>query len=221
MSLITHRMKRYLIATLGMMLVALGVAVSLKSNLGTSPISCPPAVLNLKWPGISFGTFTWIVNFSFIFLQLALLRSRFCIADLMQIPAVILFGLFCDAAVWLCQWLPATSYVLQLLWTFIAIVITAIGLRVEIDGGAWMLSGDKTVAVIADVTDSTFSTVKVWSDIAFVLSSAAFAWLVFGNCFGDGEANVIREGTILLALLTGLCMKFTDPLVHRLTARML
>ncbi|MBR1593336.1 MAG: hypothetical protein IJ692_07390 [Alloprevotella sp.] len=204
-------MKNYLVATLGMALVALGVAVSLKSNLGTSPISCPPAVMNLRWPALSFGMFTWIVNFSFIFLQLALLRSRFRWADLMQIPAVLLFGLLCDGAVWLCQWLPADSYALQLFWCLLSIVITAVGLRIEIDGRAWMLSGDKTVAVIADVTGTAFSTVKVWSDIVLVLLASAFAWFAFGNFFGNGTVNVIREGTLLLALLTGLCMKLTDP----------
>ena len=31
---------RYLVATLGLILVALGVALSLKSNLGTAPVSC-------------------------------------------------------------------------------------------------------------------------------------------------------------------------------------
>ena len=41
---------RYLVATLGLILVALGVALSLKSNLGTAPVSCPPAVLNLNGP---------------------------------------------------------------------------------------------------------------------------------------------------------------------------
>jgi uncharacterized membrane protein YczE len=27
---------------------------------------------------------------------------------------------------------------------------------------------------------------------------------------------VIREGTLILALLTGICMRFTDPLIDKL-----
>ena len=61
---------RWLVATLGLVLVALGVALSLKSNLGTAPVSCPPAVLNLKWGAISFGTFTWMMHIIFIILQI-------------------------------------------------------------------------------------------------------------------------------------------------------
>ena len=211
--------RRYTIATVGLFMIALGVAISLKSNLGTSPISCPPGVMNLRWTDITIGQFTWYVNFSLIFVQIALLRSRFCWTDLMQIPAVILFGVLCDVCVWLCQSLPAETYWLQMLWCFVAILITAVGLRVEIYGNAWMLSGDKTVNVIASVYGFTFSTVKIWMDVIFVVASMAFAWFALGNVFGDGENNIIREGTLLLAILTGLCMKVTDAPVERLLKR--
>ena len=36
--------KRYIVATVGLFIIAFGVALSLKSNLGTAPVSCPPAV---------------------------------------------------------------------------------------------------------------------------------------------------------------------------------
>ena len=220
MNSLTNLLRRYAIATVGLFLIALGVAVSLKSNLGTSPISCPPGIMTLKWTSVSIGQFTWYVNFSLILVQLALLRSRFRWSDLMQIPAVILFGLLCDVCVWLCQSLPTDGYWLQMLWCLVAILITAVGLRVEIYGNAWMLSGDKTVNVISDISGVSFSTVKVWSDIFFVAISMAFAWFVFGSLFGDGESNIIREGTLLLAVLTGLCMKITDPYVERLLKRL-
>ena len=208
--------RRYVVATVGMALVSLGVAISLKSNLGTSPISCPPAVLSLQYPHISFGIFTWIVNFSLILIQVAILRRRFRLEDLMQIPAVLLFGYFCDVALYLCKGLPAGSYGLQIAWCLLSILITAIGLRIEIDGRAWMLSGDKTIAVVAEAGGWTFSTIKVWSDIMLVVLAMAFALLFFGQPFGNGTDVVIREGTLLLAVLTGLCMKLTDAPVQRL-----
>ncbi len=208
--------RRYVVATVGMALVSLGVAISLKSNLGTSPISCPPAVLSLQYPHISFGIFTWIVNFSLILIQVAILRRRFRLEDLMQIPAVLLFGYFCDVAIYLCERLPAGSYGLQIAWCLLSILITAIGLRIEIDGRAWMLSGDKTIAVVAEAGGWTFSTIKVWSDIMLVVLAMAFALLFFGQPFGNGTDVVIREGTLLLAVLTGLCMKLTDAPVQRL-----
>ena len=97
----------------------------------------------------------------------------------------------------------------------IAIIITAIGLRIEINGNAWMLSGDKTCAVVSDVFNISFSNVKVGFDVFFVIVSVLFSWYAFGQFFGNGETNIIREGTLLLAVLTGLCMKLTDPLVEK------
>ena len=209
-------LKSYCIATLGLFLISMGVAISLKSNLGTSPISCPPCMMNLKWSGISVGVFTWIVNFSLIFLQIALLRSKFRLWDLMQIPAVLLFGFLCDVSILLCRSLPVEGYGMQVVWCLVAVLLSAVGLRIEINGNAWMLSGDKTCAVMSEVFGWSLSTVKIAFDVAFVIASAAFAILVFNNFFGNGETNVIREGTIILALLTGLCMKITDPVVEKI-----
>ena len=38
---------RYGISTLGLVIIALGVGISIKSNLGIAPPSCPPTILNL------------------------------------------------------------------------------------------------------------------------------------------------------------------------------
>ena len=207
---------RYSVATLGLILVAIGVALSLKSNLGTAPVSCPPAVMNLHWHHLSVGTLTWMMHLVLILSQVAMLGRKFKWEFLMQIPAAFVFGYLCDAAIWALQGLPAGTYALQMLWCLLTVVITAIGVRLEVIGNAWMLAGEKTTAVISEVTGWKFSNVKIGFDIALVALSAAFAWFVFGNLFGDGEQVVIREGTLILALCTGLCMKLTDPLVDRI-----
>ena len=98
---------RYGVATLGLILVAIGVALSLKSNLGTAPVSCPPAVMNLKWHHLSVGTLTWMMHLVFILSQVAMLGKKFKWEFLMQIPAAFVFGYLCDAAIWALQGIPA------------------------------------------------------------------------------------------------------------------
>ena len=83
---------RYLVATLGLILVAFGVAVSLKSNLGTAPPSCPPAVLNLKWTVISVGTFTWMMHLVLILAQMAMRRKVWDVNYLLQLLAAFVLG---------------------------------------------------------------------------------------------------------------------------------
>ena len=206
---------RFLVATLGLVLVALGVALSLKSNLGTAPPSCPPAVLNLRWGAISFGTFTWMMHIVFIALQMAMRRKVLDISYLLQLLAAFVFGYLCDACIWLLKDVDVASYLLKILFILAAVVLTAVGIRLEVLSKAWILAGDKVVDVFSEVTGVKFSNAKIGEDVLLVVLSAAFAWICFGSPFGNGEEVVIREGTVLLAALTGLCMKLTDPLVEK------
>ena len=206
---------RWLVGTLGLVLIAFGVALSLKSNLGTAPPSCPPAVLNLQWGAISFGTFTWMMHLLFIAAQMAMRRKVLDVHYLVQLAAAFVFGYLCDGCIWLLKDVEITSYLLKIVLILAAVLLTAIGIRLEVIGKTWILAGDKVVDVFSEVTGIKFSNAKIGEDVLLVALSAAFAWICFGSPFGHGEEIVIREGTLILAALTGLCMKLTDPLVDK------
>lgn len=212
---------RYGISTLGLVLVALGVGIPIKSNLGIAPPSCPPTILSLKWGAISVGTFTWMMHIVFILSQWAILGKKFELRFLMQIPAAFVFGYMCDASIWLFNAIdaPASNYFVQVLLSLAAVVLTAIGIKLEVVGDGWILAGDKTVAVLSEVTQTSFSRVKVLFDIALVAITAAFSYFAFGLLDGNGSTVVIREGTLILAILTGICMRFTDPLIDRIFSK--
>ncbi|MBR4740599.1 MAG: hypothetical protein IK074_05515 [Bacteroidales bacterium] len=209
---------RYGISTLGLVLVALGVGISIKSNLGIAPPSCPPTILNLKFTAISVGTFTWMMHLLFILTQWIILGKRFKLKYLMQIPAAFVFGYMCDGAIWLFDSInsPATNYTVQILLSLAAVVITALGIKIEVLGRSWMLAGDMLTAVMADESKKPFGTVKVIFDVVLVAVTALLAWVFFGLLTGNGSTVVIREGTLILAILTGLCMRVTDPLLDKL-----
>ena len=209
---------RYGISTLGLIIVALGVGISIKSNLGITPPSCPPTILNLRWTEISVGTFTWMMHLVFIAIQALVLRKDFKLRYLMQIPAAFVFGYMCDAAIWLFDAIeaPATHYAVQILLSLASVVLTAIGIKLEVVGNGWILAGDKIVAVLADVLHRPFSSMKIIVDVTLVVLTAAFAWFSFGLLTGNGSTVVIREGTLILAFLTGICMRFTDRYVEKI-----
>ena len=98
----------------------------------------------------------------------------------------------------------------------LSIVITALGISLEVEGKAWMLAGEMTVAAVADSFNVKFRNAKIFFDVFLVVIAAAIAWFCFGSVLGNGSENVIREGTIMSALLTGVCMKFTDRLIKRI-----
>lgn len=213
---------RYGISTLGLVIIALGVAISIKSNLGIAPPSCPPTILNLKWTGISVGTFTWMMHLVFIAIQALVLRKDFKLRYLMQIPAAFVFGYMCDASIWIFDAIeaPATSYAVQLALSLLGVVLAAVGIQIEVTGKGWILAGDQIVAVFADVLRKPFGTMKVIFDVVMVAFTAAFSWFAFGLLTGNGVTVIIREGTLILAFLTGICMRLTDPFIERIFGRM-
>lgn len=219
-------LRRYAVATVGLVFVALGVALSIISNLGTAPLSCPAYVLNLRWPALSVGTFTLLVNTSLIIIQLALWRRKFQARFLMQIVASALFGYLIDASLWALSWLQPASFGARLGLTVLAGLVTAFGVSIEVAANAWMLSAEMTVAAFSQVFQKPFGPVKVVMDSLMVVIAALLCLLFFGDLFGAGEFTgwsdlllartpgvVIGLGTLLLAILPGAMMRLTDPLV--------
>lgn len=212
---------RYSISTLGLVLVALGVGLSVKSNFGIAPPSCPPTALYQQWPAVSFGTYTWIFNCAFIVIQFLLRPRKFdWVLGLMQVLAVVCFGYLCDALLWAVDaGAPATALPGQLLLSLGAIVTTALGIKLEVLGGGWILPVDKMNAVITDMGHFRYSNVKIACDVALVALTAVFCLLCFGRFTGSPAVNIVYWGTLLLAFGVGLCMKLTDPLMDRLFGR--
>lgn len=208
---------RYGISTLGLIVVALGVGLSIKSNLGIAPLSCVPTVLSLRWSAISIGTFTWGFNLLFIVLQAAILRKDFKWEHVLQVLPILIFGYLVDGAVWLFDALnaPATNYLVQIALCLVSVVLTAVGIGLEVVGRGWLLPADSTLNVITERSPLKFGTVKVIMDVVLVAMTAALALIFFGLWTGNGETVVIREGTLIQAVLTGLCMRLTDPVLKK------
>lgn len=90
--------KRYLLLCVGLVIMAFGVAFSIKAGLGTSPISSVPYVISLFSP-LTVGTATIAMHVALIILQILLLRRRYELIQLMQLPVALLFGVLTDFSV--------------------------------------------------------------------------------------------------------------------------
>ncbi len=210
---------RYLYATLGLFFVALGIALSILSNLGTAPLSCPAYVLNLKFTTISVGMFTFLFNLLYLFIQLALFRKDFKARYLLQIVASAILGYFIDASMWLCSWVATDVLAWRIVVSVVACILTAVGISIEVAADAWMLSAELTVLSVCYVNRKfKFGTVKIIMDTSLVVLSALGAWIFFGHILGNGRPDgvVISWGTLLLAFLPGFLIPYTDKIVPKI-----
>lgn len=200
---IRETVKRYLFFIFGLFLMAVGVALSTRSNLGTSPISAVPYVLSLGLP-MTIGQFTFLMNLLFIAFQILLLRKQFKWIQLLQIVVAIIFGFFTDFTMGLFSWINVTSYPAQLGLFVLSCVILALGVSMEVTADVVMMAGEGVVSAISIVTKKGFGKLKVSFDSALVICSCIFSFILFH------KLNGVREGTVLAALLVGTIVRFIN-----------
>ena len=100
--------KKIILYVLGLFILAMGVAFSVKSNLGVSPVSSVPYVLSRIFP-LSLGFWTVIFYLFCMLLQVFILRREYKIFNLLQIAASFVFGLFTDLTINIISFLPVTE----------------------------------------------------------------------------------------------------------------
>lgn len=192
--------KRYLFLCIALFIMSLGVAFSIKANLGTSPISSVPYVISLISP-ITVGMVTIIMHCVFILLQIIILRKKYQPIQLMQLPAALIFGFMTDFSVWLINGITYSTYVMQWILCIVGIVLVAIGVSMEVMANVVTLAGEGLVLAICRVLPIKFGNMKVCFDVTLVVIAILIGFLAKGELLG------VREGTVAAALFVGLLSK--------------
>lgn len=196
----TEYFKRCLFLCAGLFVMSLGVACSIKADLGTSPISSVPYVVSIISP-LTVGTATIIMHCVFILLQIAILRKRYQPIQLLQLPVAVIFGFMTDFSVWLLGGVVCSSYPVQWICCMAGIILVAVGVSMEVTADVVTVAGEGLVLAICKVLPVKFGNMKVCFDITLVVA-AVLIGLIF-----KGELLGVREGTAAAALLVGLLSK--------------
>ena len=193
---------RMLMLLTGIFVIAFGVALSIRSNLGTTPISSVPYVYNIVFPAVTVGTFTILLNLLFVVLQIVLLRKNFKPYLLLQVPVVFIFGWFIDFSLYLLGGAVPGNYLVKWVFCIASCVIIAFGVFLQVKANVVMLPGDGLVIALADTLRKEFGLTKILFD-SFLVLSALIAILLLNN-----GLHGVREGTIASALLVGFIVQF-------------
>ena len=193
---------RILLLIAGIFIVSHGVALSIRSDLGTSPISSIPYVLNLIVPNLSVGTFTIIINTLMVVVQVIILKKKSGVNQLIQIPLLIIFGLFIDLNLYLTQFLVPGNYIWQLLTVILSCFVMAFGVFLQLKADVGYLPGEGLTLVVSETFNNDFGKTKVAIDSTFVIVAVILAFTFHGKLEG------VREGTIIAALFVGTITNF-------------
>lgn len=209
---------RYIFSTFGMLLVAVGIAISIVANLGTSPLNVASYAMSEGVAMISIGMANFIVYAVFVLLQFIVLGKEFKAADLLQLVANAILSLMIDGSLWLlgvCGITPSND-TMQYIFIVLACIITAFGISMEVVSNAWMLPAEMTVSAFTRRFGGKFDTNKVIMDcLMLALGALLCLWFFDGRPLGPEGKPIIGWGTVIMALSIGLRMKLTTPVIKR------
>lgn len=199
----SNTIRRYFIFIVGLFFMSLGLSLTTKSNLGTSPISSVSYVLSLKFP-ITFGQFTFLLALLFLFVEIMIWRTDFPKEQFLQVFVGPLFGLFVDLAMTIFSFVNPNFYVEKIIVLFLGCVVLALGVYLQVAANVIINPGEGLVRTIAKKTGGEFGNVKIMFDCTLVLIAIVISLFAFGTIKG------LREGTIISAILVGYITKIYD-----------
>ncbi|MEC4295978.1 YczE/YyaS/YitT family protein [Adlercreutzia shanghongiae] len=182
----------------GIAVMALGIDVVVKADLGNSPISATPNVLSIGFTAVSFGTFMLGWQCFLVLVQVAILRREFRLVDLWQIPISVFFGVCIDGFMALIGQAGPASYTASWLWLVVGMAVLALGIVMTVVSGTVMNCGEAVVQAVVRKTGIRFGTGKVLFDLACAALACLCAFLFVGHFAG------VREGTLVCAAFTGV-----------------
>lgn len=204
--------KRILAFVCGLFLMAMGVAFSIVSLLGTTPISSISYSLALI-TNIDIGITTFLFNASLIVIQFIILKSKFHKKRLLQFINCVLFGYFTDVALHIVSFIPFDASLWMCgLFLVINIFLTAFGIFVYMPANIAPLPGEGCVEAIAITTGWRFSSIKIAFDATMVVLSLVMCGLFYTNILG-----AVNIGTFISAFFVGFTLRQINNLYEYLT----
>src|SRR5699024_8232430 len=189
----------------GVFVMSVGIALSVHGQLGTAPISTFPAVINAatSW---SVGSVTVLMNMVFVLVQILILRRRFQLFQLVQLPIAMVFGDVINVSLFLTSWTQTNNYLLQWVVTICGALILGVGVYIQIQPKLLYQPGEGLVMALTQVTGVRFGTMKQLVDWSLVIISAIVSLILMHRLEG------VREGTVFAAFAVGGVVKVIGSL---------
>lgn len=188
--------RRIALCILGIFFITSGITLSIKADLGISALSIIPFVVS-KIMSINMGYCNFLFFAILIAIQALILRKRFTLAHILQLPFGMLFSFFIQMTQALYTFEIGDQYLVRCIVLAFSLLLSAVGIYLYTLANVVMNAPEGLTKCIADTYKLPFHNVKIGLDCLFVCIAAMLSFLVLHEFIG------IREGTIISALLVG------------------
>ncbi|OBR96503.1 hypothetical protein CLRAG_03730 [Clostridium ragsdalei P11] len=187
---------RYFIFITGLFFMGLGISLTTKSNMGTSPINSVPYVLSMIFH-LTLGQFTFLLSILFLLTEIIILRKDFPKEQFLQVFVGPFFGLFVDLGMSIFRFVNPNIYIEKIIVLLCGCFALALGVYLQVIANVIINPGEGVVKVIANKTGKKFGNIKIMFDSTLCIIAIVISLFTFG------KIKAVREGTIICAVLVG------------------
>lgn len=199
---------QHLLLLVSLFIMTLGVALCVKSMLGSSVISVLPYVFQEAGadglvPALTIGEFTYIMNAILVIGQIGVLRRKFDPVQLFQLLVGFVFGMLLDFNMYLTSWLEPIAFWEKLMAQLVGCTVLAAGVALEVRCGSVTMPGEGFPVAVSRVLGMDFPRVKIAVDTSLVLLGiiACYAF------FGEWQWHIIGIGTLFAMYYVGFAVR--------------
>jgi uncharacterized membrane protein YczE len=191
--------RRIIVYVLGLFFIALGVSLSVKSNLGITPVNSVPYIISLL-TGLDQGLMTAIAYSFFVLFQIGLLRKEFHPRSFLQVLIAMLFGYFLSFCNRLLFFPSPEIYLLRLGMMVLSVVVISLGILLYLAPVLIPQPAEGLCLAIEKKSGWKYHHIKTGFDFSMVALAALICFLVTGRVYG------IREGTLIAMIGVGMVL---------------
>lgn len=200
---------QHVLLLVSLFIMTMGVAVCVRSMLGSSVISTLPYVFqtagkqNLGVPGLTIGQYTYIMNGLLVAGQILVLRRRFELVQLFQLLVGFVFGSLIDLNMLLTTWLVPATMLAKIAAQVAGCTLLGVGIAFEVRCGSVTMPGEGFPVAISEVTGVEFPKVKMCVDTGLVVLAVVFCYVFFGAW----QWYIVGIGTLFAMVYVGMVVK--------------
>lgn len=193
---------------LGLLLLAIGTAITARMDLGISMVVAPAYLLHLYVPGLSFGLAEYVLQAVVLAATMLVLR-RVRLGYLLSFATTVVYGVLLDGAMSLAALLPLHSWALRIgsygLGALLCTAAIALLFRSYLPPAAYELF----VKEVAAKFGWKVSRVKLVYDCASCVIAVLLSLLLFG------QLEAVGIGTVACAVVYGPLIGLFDRILER------
>lgn len=203
---------QHLLLLVSLFVMTFGVALCVRSALGSSVISTIPFVMTLagaagETPAWTIGEYTYAMNGILVGMQILLLRRKFEAVQLFQLVIGFVFGFLLDVNMAVTAMFVPQTLPWQMLAQAAGCTVLALGIAMELRCGSVTMPGEGLPVAISRVTGMAFARVKIYVDITLVIIAVVLGYIYFGAWL----FNVVGTGTLFAMVYVGMAVKCLQP----------